>query len=115
MVLISGNIPFKTEVASVFIFGQIESDRATAAAAVSVLLLVISLRCAARRLAVLSAQREATSSDGCRACDSTIALGYLAALLVRPVGLVFYRTFEHGLGAGLGRRHDAGGACTRSG
>jgi sulfate/thiosulfate transport system permease protein len=27
----------------------------------------------------------------------TIALGYLAALLVAPVGLVFYRTFEHGL------------------
>ena len=28
LVLISGNIPFKTEVASVFIFGQIESDNA---------------------------------------------------------------------------------------
>jgi len=27
----------------------------------------------------------------------TAALGYLAALLVLPVGLVFYRTFEHGL------------------
>jgi sulfate/thiosulfate transport system permease protein len=27
----------------------------------------------------------------------TIALGYLAALLVLPIGLVFYRTFEHGL------------------
>jgi sulfate/thiosulfate transport system permease protein len=27
----------------------------------------------------------------------TIALGYLGALLVLPVGLVFYRTFEHGL------------------
>ena len=42
VVLISGNLPFKTEVASVFIFGQIESDRATTAAAVSVVLLVIS-------------------------------------------------------------------------
>jgi sulfate transport system permease protein len=29
VVLISGNLPFKTEVASVFVFGQIESDRAT--------------------------------------------------------------------------------------
>src|SRR3954454_24112850 len=29
----------------------------------------------------------------------TIALGYLALLLVAPVGLVFYRTFEHGFGA----------------
>ena len=27
----------------------------------------------------------------------TIALGYLAALLVLPVGMVFYRTFEHGI------------------
>jgi sulfate transport system permease protein len=27
----------------------------------------------------------------------TIALGHLAALLVLPIGLVFYRTFEHGL------------------
>jgi sulfate/thiosulfate transport system permease protein len=27
------------------------------------------------------------------------ALGYLAALLLVPVGLVFYRTFEHGVGA----------------
>ena len=41
--LISGNIPFKTEVASVFIFGQIESDRRDGAAAVSVVLLAISL------------------------------------------------------------------------
>src|SRR6185436_7909910 len=42
LVLISGNLPFKTEVSSVFIFGQIESDRVTRAAAVSVVLLVIS-------------------------------------------------------------------------
>jgi sulfate/thiosulfate transport system permease protein len=43
VVLISGNIPFDTEVASVFIFGQVESDNVTAAAAVSVVLLVIAL------------------------------------------------------------------------
>jgi sulfate/thiosulfate transport system permease protein len=43
LVLITGNLPFKTEVASVFIFGQIESDRVTTAAAVSVVLLAISL------------------------------------------------------------------------
>ena len=29
----------------------------------------------------------------------SLALGYLAALLVLPVGMVFYRTFEHGVGA----------------
>jgi sulfate transport system permease protein len=42
-VLISGNIPFKTQVASVFIFGQIESDNTTGAAAVSVVLLLLSV------------------------------------------------------------------------
>jgi sulfate transport system permease protein len=42
LVLISGNLPFKTEVSSVFIFGQIESNRVTAAAAVSVVLLAIA-------------------------------------------------------------------------
>jgi sulfate transport system permease protein len=28
-----------------------------------------------------------------------LALGYLAALLLAPVALIFYRTFEHGIGA----------------
>jgi sulfate/thiosulfate transport system permease protein len=42
LVLISGNLPFKTEVSSVFIFGQIESNRVTGAAAVSVVLLAIA-------------------------------------------------------------------------
>lgn len=28
----------------------------------------------------------------------TVALGYLAVLLILPVGMVFYRAFEHGLG-----------------
>ena len=43
IVLISGNIPFHTQVASVFVFKQIESDNAGGAAAVSVVLLVLSL------------------------------------------------------------------------
>jgi sulfate transport system permease protein len=42
VVLISGNLPYKTEVASVLVFAQIESDNTTGAAAVSVLLLAIS-------------------------------------------------------------------------
>jgi sulfate/thiosulfate transport system permease protein len=42
LILISGNLPFKTEVSSVFIFSQIESDRVTNAAAVSVVLLAIA-------------------------------------------------------------------------
>jgi sulfate/thiosulfate transport system permease protein len=42
LVLITGNLPFKTEVASVYIFGRIESGDPRSAAAVSVLLLVIT-------------------------------------------------------------------------
>jgi sulfate/thiosulfate transport system permease protein len=43
VVLISGNIPLKTQVASVLVYGQIESDDVAGAAAVSVVLLAISL------------------------------------------------------------------------
>jgi sulfate transport system permease protein len=43
LVLISGNIPFHTQVASVYVFKQLESDNPIGAAAVSVVLLVLSL------------------------------------------------------------------------
>ena len=43
LVLMSGNIPYKTEVASVHIFGQIESGNITGAAALSVVLLAFAL------------------------------------------------------------------------
>jgi sulfate transport system permease protein len=43
LVLISGNIPFHTQVASVYVFKQLESDNPTGAAAVSVVLLILSL------------------------------------------------------------------------
>ena len=43
LILISGNIPFDTEVASVFIFKQVEAGNTTAAAAVSVVLLAVSV------------------------------------------------------------------------
>jgi sulfate transport system permease protein len=43
VVLISGNLPNKTEVSSVFIFSQIEIDNTSGAAAVSVVLLLISV------------------------------------------------------------------------
>jgi sulfate transport system permease protein len=42
VVLIAGNIPFHTQLASVYIFGQVESDDPVGAAAVSVVLLGIS-------------------------------------------------------------------------
>jgi sulfate transport system permease protein len=43
VVLISGNKPFDTQVSSVFVFKQIESDNASGAAAVAVVLLAVSL------------------------------------------------------------------------
>ena len=43
LVLITGNVPFDTQAASVFIFSQVESDNAIGAAAVSVVLLVLAL------------------------------------------------------------------------
>ena len=43
LVLITGELPFKTEVGSVYIFGQIQDENLPAAAAVSVFLLLIAL------------------------------------------------------------------------
>jgi sulfate/thiosulfate transport system permease protein len=43
LVLLTGNIPFKTQVASVYIYGRIETSDPAGAAAVSVLLLTISV------------------------------------------------------------------------
>jgi sulfate transport system permease protein len=43
VVLISGNVPFETQVASVYVFKRLESDDPAGAAAVAVVLLVLSL------------------------------------------------------------------------
>ncbi len=43
VVLIAGNIPFRTEIASVRILSQVENDQSTAAAATATILLAISL------------------------------------------------------------------------
>jgi sulfate transport system permease protein len=43
VILIAGNLPFKTEVASLYVFQRINSGDTTGAAALAVLLLVISL------------------------------------------------------------------------
>ena len=99
VVLISGNLPFKTEVASSWIYSLSQSDALPAAAAVSVVLIVISLW-------------SSSSPSACCAGASTVdevdmkprwrwplrvaALGYLALLVIIPVGAVFYRAFEHG-------------------
>jgi sulfate/thiosulfate transport system permease protein len=43
VVLLSGNIPFETQVSAVYIFKQVESDNSDGAAAVAVVLLLVSL------------------------------------------------------------------------
>jgi sulfate transport system permease protein len=43
LVLITGNLPFKTEAGSVYVYGQIQNDNLPAAAAVSVVLLLAAL------------------------------------------------------------------------
>jgi sulfate transport system permease protein len=42
LVIITGNLPYKTQVSSVFIFSRIESGDRSGAAAVAVILLAIS-------------------------------------------------------------------------
>jgi sulfate/thiosulfate transport system permease protein len=61
VVLISGNIPFKSEVASVYIFGQLQSGNESGAAAVSVLLLAIAF---AVLLGIGAFRRWRTRHDG---------------------------------------------------
>jgi sulfate transport system permease protein len=43
VVVVSGNLPFKTKVAAVYIYGEVESGRAESASAVSVLLVLVSV------------------------------------------------------------------------
>ena len=42
LVIVSGNLPYKTKVASVYIYGEVESGRPESAAAVSLLLVLLS-------------------------------------------------------------------------
>ena len=64
MVLISGNIPLKTEVASVAIFGRIENADINGAVALAVLLLIISLAVLLAVSMVSQLQARRTSSAG---------------------------------------------------
>jgi sulfate/thiosulfate transport system permease protein len=60
VVLIAGNIPFKTEVASLYVFQHINSDDAAGASALAVLMLAISF---ALLLAIGAVRRWATRHD----------------------------------------------------
>jgi sulfate transport system permease protein len=64
VVLISGNIPLKTEVASVAIFGRIENADINGAVALAVLLLIISLAVLLAVSMVSQLQARRTSSAG---------------------------------------------------
>jgi sulfate/thiosulfate transport system permease protein len=61
VVLISGNVPFHTQVSAVYIFKQIESDNPTGAAAVSVVLLALAL---AVLLGIRAVERAGRRHDG---------------------------------------------------
>jgi sulfate/thiosulfate transport system permease protein len=77
LVVITGNIPFKTEVSSVFIRSQVESGNTSGAAAVSVVLLSLSLL----MLALVSfAQRWTTRHDR----DGSRLGGAISRLWRRP-------------------------------
>ena len=97
-VLISDNLPFKTQVASVHIFGQIETDNTVGAAAVATVLLLIAL---VVLLGLDLLQRWAAARHAVNRSKYVmrfIAVGYIAILIGLPVVLIFWRTFEHGLG-----------------
>ena len=96
VVLISGSLPFETKVAAVNIFGRIEGGDPVGAAAVSVVLLVISFGIL---LTIGAFQRWAAGTMARRAAFLRfVGLGYLAVILIAPVSLVFWRAFEDGVG-----------------
>ena len=101
VVLISGNLPFKTEVASSWIYGLIQSDDLRGGQR--------RLRRARRDLAARAPRHRLGPpplrrlGDGVKGSRWRLplrftVLGYLALLVVLPVSTVFYRAFQHGLG-----------------
>ena len=82
---------------SVFIFWQVESDNSAGRRG--------GVGRAARDRAAGPARPSASARSGAAAHEelstrsASLALGYLALLLRRPVALVFYSAFEHGLAA----------------
>ena len=83
------------------IYSQIENDNTAGAAAVATVLLVVSLARARSRIGLI--QRWAASWPRVTRVTKWVpalrsSLFYLAFLLVIPVGLVFWRTFENGFG-----------------
>ena len=99
LVLISGNLPFKTEAASVFVFNHIQSGDQAGASAVAVVMLAISfaLLLVDRRPA-LPRDEARTARCGGKYGLRFVALGYLLVVLLGPLAMVFYRAFDKGAG-----------------
>ncbi len=76
-VLISGNLPFKTQVAAVHIFNQIQSDNTTGAAAVSTVLLRRRARRAPRTRPAAALGDRVVGSSASKYILRIVALGYL--------------------------------------
>ena len=91
IVLIAGNLPFKTEVASIHLFYRIEQDP-EGSAAVAVVLLAISFTVLLGIGALALARHEARAWVGSR--SGSLALGYLALLIVGPLAMMVWRTAE---------------------
>ena len=123
LVLLSGNLPYSTEVASVRILSYVEGDKLTDAAAVASILLVVALVVivgARRHLPTggppwLSSPRpygkvthHPAAVPGPLAAAGCIVVGYLFLLVIWPVALVAKATFADGLGAGARRPEPAG-------
>ena len=98
IVLISGNIPFDTEVASVWIFKAIESDeprqrrRSRSCCSSSPSSSSPSPTCSSG-----GARHDARSRRGSRYALRAAALGYLTLILALPFSAIVYYTFRDGI------------------
>ena len=90
IVLIAGNLPFKTEVASIHLFYRIEQDP-EGSAAIAVVLLLISFTVL---LGIGALRWSSPGTSVGRLSLRFAALGYLALILVGPLAMMVWRTAE---------------------
>ena len=86
----------KVQIASIVIYADIESGSEQSAAALSVVLMLVALVVLFILRLDRSPRWSLAAAPRCR-CAS-VALLYLTLLLLLPVAVVFWRTFEHGVG-----------------
>ena len=113
LVLITGNLPFKTEVGSVYVFGQIQDENLPAAAAVSVVLLARGADRAGRAVAGVALEVEACPLS--KLAARTIALGLSRAAARGAGGDDLLQDLRTRPRARCGRRSTNRTRCTRSG